>query len=459
MAKRSKKEELTLEEKLEQALVPKEEQPYEIPENWCWVYWGRCGTFIGGSSFKSEYQGYQGYNIPFYKVGSLKYLDTKGYLCDNNNTINEEIRTALKATLIPINSIIFAKIGEAIRLNRRAINGTLCCIDNNLMAYSSKVCLTRYVYYWSLGLDLYAYANATTVPAIRKSDLEKIALPFPNIIEQQRIVHQIENLFSKLDQAKEKVQIALDGFENRKTAILQKAFSGELTVYWRKEHGLEREKWEQVLLKDVCKVNPKKIDVKELEDDMDVSFFPMASVSEIYGAVVEPQIRKLREVKKGFTNFLEGDVVFAKITPCMENGKSAVIGKLVNDIGYGTTEFYVLRCSERLYNRYLYYMVRSKIFRDEAKSMMTGAVGQQRVPKSFMEEYPLSLPQMMEQKEIVRILDEFFVKEQQAKEIAESVLEQIDLMKKTILARAFRGELGTNDPKEESALELLKTIL
>ena len=90
---------------------------------------------------------------------------------------------------------------------------------------------------------------------------------------------------------------------------------------------------------------------------------------------------------------------------------------------------------------------------------MTGAVGQQRVPKSFLEEYPLAIPSVPEQQEIVRILDSLFSKEQQAKEAAEAVLDKIDLLKKSILARAFRGELGTNDPNEESALEQLKSVL
>lgn len=143
----------------------------------------------------------------------------------------------------------------------------------------------------------------------------------------------------------------------------------------------------------------------------------------------------------------------------MENGKSAIIGELINDIGYGTTEFYVLRCGEKLYNRYLYHMVRDITFRNKAKSVMAGAVGQQRVPKSFMENYPLNLPSVPEQTEIVRILDDLLAKEQQAKETAEGVLEQIDLIKKAILARAFRGELGTNDPSEESAVELVKRVL
>lgn len=104
-------------------------------------------------------------------------------------------------------------------------------------------------------------------------------------------------------------------------------------------------------------------------------------------------------------------------------------------------------------------MVRDTSFRNKAKAVMSGAVGQQRVPKSFMENYPLDLPSVPEQIEIVRILDDLLAKEQQAKEATEAVLEQIDLIKKSILARAFRGELGTNDPTEESAVELVRNII
>lgn len=297
------------------------------------------------------------------------------------------------------------------------------------------------------------------VPNLHLRDIKVTKIPLAPLLEQQRIVDRIESLFAKLDEAKEKAQTVVDGFELRKSAILHKAFTGELTEQWRKAHGVEKDNWRKVSLADVCKVNPKKIDTKDLPDDLEVSFFPMPSLSEVYGEITEPQTRHLQEVRTGFTNFSEGDVVFAKITPCMENGKAAVIGKLVNNIGYGTTEFYVFRCGEKLYNRYLYHLLRDQHFRDEAKAVMTGAVGQQRVPKSFLEEYPLYLPSVSEQKEIAQILDEMFVKEIKVKDMAESVLDQIDTMKKAILARAFRGKLGTNDPTEESAVELLKTIL
>lgn len=458
MAKK-KQIELTIEEKLQNALVPKEEQPYKIPSNWCWSYWKYCGKFIAGNGFKNIYQGFTQYDIPYYKVGSLKFCDEGNYLIDETNTINEEIRTKLKAVKIPVNSIIFAKIGEAIKLNRRCLNKIECCIDNNLMAFISEKYFYKYIFYWTKSLNFYELTNATTVPALRKTDLENIPIPLPPLNEQQRIVNRIESLFAKLDRAKELIENTLAQFEQNKMAILHKAFTGELTAKWRKENNIDLSSWENGILMDFCKINPKKINTKEFDDDMIVSFIPMPCVSDIWGKIIKKELRKLGEVKKGYTNFCEGDVLFAKITPCMENGKSAIVDKLENDIGFGSTEFYVLRCDEnKLNNKYLHYFVRQKTFRDEAKGEMTGAVGQQRVPKTFLENYKMKVPTIEEQQEIVNILDNLLAKYNKIKNL-EQQLEKIELLKKAILAKAFRGELGTNNPDEESAENLLKEIL
>ena len=284
-------------------------------------------------------------------------------------------------------------------------------------------------------------------------------IPLPPLSEQQRIVERIEELFAKLDEAKERLQEVADSFAVRKAAILHKAFTGELTKQWRLENGVSDESWEDKLLGDVCTVNPKKIDAKNLDDNLEVSFVPMAAVSDVLGEIVNHEVKNLQDVRTGFTNFSKGDVIFAKITPCMENGKSAIVGPLVNDIGYGSTEFYVLRCKEELNNKYLYHMVRNTTFRAEAKAVMTGVVGQQRVPKTFLQEYQLLFPTLSEQHEIVRLIDDLLARERAAQQAAEQALASIDLMKKSILARAFRGELGTNKASEASALELLKQVL
>ena len=459
MARAKKEAALTPEERLQAALVPDWERPYKLPENWCWTRLGSVSTIVGGgtpSSGVAEY--YENGTIPWISPADLSgYSDM--YISHGAKNITELGLEKSSARLMPAGTVC---------LSSRAPIGYVVIAQNDISTNQgfksmlpSPCFISEYLYWYLKGNKelLESYASGTTFLEISGGKTAQVEFPLAPLAEQQRIVDRIESLFSKLDEAKEKAQAVVDSFETRKAAILHKAFTGELTAKWREEHGVRMESWEQCSLSDVCTVNPKKADTKDLPDELEVSFFPMPALSEIYGEITDSQTRLLKEVRSGFTNFSEGDVVFAKITPCMENGKSAVIGKLVNDIGFGTTEFFVLRCSERLYNRFLYHLVRDKSFRDKAKAVMTGAVGQQRVPKRYLETYKLNLPKVNEQQEIVRILDKSFAREQQTKEAAEAVLDRIDLMKKSILARAFRGELGTNDPSEESAVELLKQII
>ena len=131
----------------------------------------------------------------------------------------------------------------------------------------------------------------------------------------------------------------------------------------------------------------------------------MAAVDERTGAIAVREERPLAEVSKGFTSFEDGDVLFAKITPCMENGKAALARSLTNGIGRGSTEFHVLRPGDRVLGEYIYHFVRRPQFRQEAKRNFTGTAGQQRVPKPFMENALVPLPPLAEQRRIVGILN------------------------------------------------------
>lgn len=458
MAGKKKQAQLTPEEKLQQALVPEDEQPYKVPANWCWTKLGNVCRFESGFAFKSDY--FNKVNgIPVVRISDIKENEVILHNCIFTTELNIDEKFIIRNgdLLIAMSGATTGKNGifksdKIAYLNQRV--GNIKVINNNVIKE-----LYRNYYIMNKSEEILKAAYGGAQPNISSSKISSMFFPLPPLAEQQRIVERIESLFAKLDEAKENLQNVLDGFETRKAAILHKAFTGELTANWRKQHGMSMDSWEEKRLGKVCKINPSKINTKNLSDDLEVSFFPMASLSEITGEIVDPEIRTLGKVKNGFTNFSEGDVVFAKITPCMENAKSAIIGKLINDIGYGTTEFYVLRCGEELSNKYLHHIVRSKKFRDEAKQNMTGAVGQQRVPKKYMEDYTLNLPTFSEQTEIVRIIDDLLAKEQQAKELAENALAKIDLIKKSILARAFRSELGTNNLADEPAVELLKRVL
>lgn len=156
-------------------------------------------------------------------------------------------------------------------------------------------------------------------------------------------------------------------------------------------------------LKLVAEINPSLS--KRLDDNDDVSFIPMECVSDLDGNIKEKRVCKAS--KKGLTKFENGDVIWAKITPCMQNGKSAVVYDLKNGVGYGSTEFYVIRTNKRvLMPEYLHYLLRMYRVREEAVNYFSGSAGQQRVRKSFLEELNIPLPSLEEQNSIVKQLDE-----------------------------------------------------
>ena len=157
-------------------------------------------------------------------------------------------------------------------------------------------------------------------------------------------------------------------------------------------------------LGDICEINPRLPRDHGLKDDSEVSFVPMAAVSEVAGTIESATVRAYAEVKKGYTAFSDGDVLFAKITPCMENGKAALASRLAGGRGFGSTEFHVLRAREAVLPEWIYYFVRRQPFRQEAKRNFTGTAGQQRVPTSFLQEALIRVPSLDDQRRIVDLL-------------------------------------------------------
>ncbi|MCG8368836.1 MAG: restriction endonuclease subunit S [Pseudanabaenales cyanobacterium] len=183
--------------------------------------------------------------------------------------------------------------------------------------------------------------------------------------------------------------------------------------------------WEKVHLSVAAEINPRSREWSNLSDEDLVSFIPMPAISEFSASIIETKNRALGEVKRGYTPFQNGDVLFAKITPCMENGKAALAKDLANGFGFGSTEFHVLRPRESVLSHYLYYFIRQPSFRTHAKQRMSGAVGQQRVPVDFMKNYTIPLPPISEQRRIVEILDQADAlrkKRAEADKIAERIL-------------------------------------
>ena len=198
------------------------------------------------------------------------------------------------------------------------------------------------------------------------------------------------------------------------------------------------EGWRWVRLGDICKINPSKREINDLSDYMKATFVPMAAVSEVTGRIEYPEVRPLGEVRKGYTYFKEGDVLFAKITPCMENGKSAIARNLVNGLGFGSTEFHILRPLGDIIPELVHYYVRQKPFREEAAKNMTGTVGHQRVPKRFLENVKIPLPPLEEQKHIVVRIEELVSRAEEARRLRRIAAEEAEKIMQAALHKVFR---------------------
>jgi type I restriction enzyme S subunit len=220
--------------------------------------------------------------------------------------------------------------------------------------------------------------------------------------------------------------------------------------------------WKFVPISDIAEVNPK-LDKRNIDKGLEVSFVPMPAVKAETGVIDVSATRLFGDVKKGYTGFIEGDVLFAKITPCMENGKMAVAPELKNKLGFGSTEFHVLRPNPGVSKKYLYYFVSSKLVRYEAEHNMAGAVGQKRVPASYLANKLIPVPPTKEQLDIVAKIETLFSELDKGLESLKTARKQLKVYRQAVLKHAFEGKLTAqwrveNKAKLETPQQLLARI-
>jgi type I restriction enzyme, S subunit len=198
--------------------------------------------------------------------------------------------------------------------------------------------------------------------------------------------------------------------------------------------GVIPEEWKVVTLDEISTVNPSK--VKGINEEELVSFIGMADVSED-AKLITHSPKPYNKVAQGFTSFKDGDILIAKITPCFENGKGALVANLENGIGFGSTEFHVLRAGEKALNKYIYFHITSYPFREKGKMNMTGSAGQKRVPKNFIGSYNIPLPPISEQQKIAAILSSW----DSAIERYNRLLKHSQAKRKGLEQQLFSGEV------------------
>lgn len=447
-----KKTALTIEERLQQALVPAEEQPYEVPENWVWVRLGAIAEIVTGGTPSKKHPEYYGGNFPFYKPSDL---DQGRLTYDASEYLSEEGKNVSR--IIPKNSTAVCCIGSIGKCGYLMCEGTTNQQINSAIPKINSLCLYYYLCTENFVQDLLSMASATTIAIVNKSKMESCAFPLPPLSEQQRIVERIEELLAKLDEAKERLQEVADSFAVRKAAILHKAFTGELTKQWRWENGVSYESWEEKKGEDFFEyVTSGSRGWAKYYSDKGSIFIRMGNLN--HGTIEldfsDIQYVELPDQVEGQRSKLQKNDILISITA--DVGMIALVREDMD--AYINQHVALARPKNDLYAEFLAWYFVSNDGLQQMQNKQRGAtkigLGLQDI-RSII----LKIPTLPEQHEIVRLIDDLLARERAAQQAAEQALASIDLMKKSILARAFRGELGTNKASEASALELLKQVL
>lgn len=458
MAKEKKAaKELTPEEKLTQALVPAEEQPYRVPGNWCWVSLGAVCKFESGYAFKSDNFSNE-YGIPVVRISNIKENEV-----NVDNCILTLERDIDKKYIIHSGDLLIAMSGATTGKNGVYLSNRTAYLNQrvgNIKVINNNVLNSMYRNYYIKAIEdeILKKSYGGAQPNISSDKICEMPMPLSPLAEQQRIVDRIESLFAKLEEAKEKAQAVVDGFELRRSAILHKAFTGELTRKWRQTHDIELEKWKKTILSEL--VDGFKYGTSEKSNYTNKGM-PVLRIPNIGNGILNFEDMKYlphNDIDEA-NQIHENDILIIRSNGSRDLvGKCAIVPTLEKKYAYAS--FLIrIKPSEKVLADYLVIYLNSAEARTQMFRKAKSSAGIHNINAQELGAITINVPTIMEQQEIVTILDTIFEKEQQAKEAAESVLIQIDIMKKAILARAFRGELGTNNPDEENAEVLLKQIL
>lgn len=483
--------------------IEEDEPPFALPSGWSWCRLGELVSKVGSGSTPTG--GKNAYSPTGIKFLRSQNVYNSGLVLQNVAFISDSLHKKMRGSEVKAHDILLNITGASI--------GRSCIIPEGFDTanINQHVCIIRlinhnlinFIHLLLISPVLQQTIMNTQVGVSREGlSAEKIKhflIPLPPLAEQHRIVAKA-NLFMSMCDELEAAEKELDSLEANLAeylpkSILQAAVRGTLVPQnihdepasellkriqeeksrlidagkLKKEKPLppisEEEKpydlpngWEWCRLGEVSLINPR----NQLPDDREVSFIPMALISNSYFGGHHQEIRVWGKVKSGFTHFAENDIVLAKITPCFQNGKSCIVKNLKNGFGAGTTELHVLRCLQ-ISPKYLLNFLKNPEFLRDGEKNMTGTAGQQRVPTSYIKNILFPLPPLAEQQRIVAKVDELMTLCEQLKNInPDSSLPLADIQKtlppleistppepkEQQYAIAARGDISTTETKE-----------
>ncbi|MGB3419255.1 MAG: restriction endonuclease subunit S [Dolichospermum sp.] len=419
-------------------MIKKDDASFEggkgnLPNGWKWVKLGDvCHTTSGGTPSRAV-PSYYGGDIAWVKSGDLN----DGLIYETEESITQEAITNSSAKKFPAGTLLVAMYGATVgklgilaieAATNQAVCGIFCdelLIDRNYLFY--------YIRQQRKNLIESSFGGAQ--PNISQDIIRAVKIPLPPLDEQKRIAAILNKKMEAVEKARESAIAQLEAAKALTAAYLRSVFNSP------EARKTSSDGWKWVKLGDVCEINPSRPRNLKRGDEELTSFVPMSAVDGKLGIIANSEIKKFATVRKGYTYFAKGDVLFAKITPCMENGKHAIAKNLIDDIGFGTTEFHVIRPGDKITSDWVHKFVRQPEVCKKASNFFIGSVGQQRVPAEFLVNIKIPLPPLDEQKRIATILNEKLTEAEKLCKVLEEQLENINKLPAAFLRQAFNGEL------------------
>lgn len=410
-----------------------------LPVEWCLIQLGHIVNVNSGVGFPKEFQGRTDQPIPVYKVSDVSYsvLNQNGMLQTANNSVSQGDLDKLKGHLFNEGSTLFAKIGEAVKLNRRAYVKRKGLADNNVMGVTPLENVSnKYIFYFLHTIDLALHSRSTTIPSIRKSDIEELPISFPALAEQQEIVRQLDIMLAQVEQIKARLDAIPAILKKFRQSVLADAVSGKLTEEWRNNQadisswtfGELREFIEKPIYGTSAK-SSKSGEVPVLRmgnlQNREIDWSDLVYTSD--ATEIKKYDLKLNDLLFNRTNSPE---LVGKTSIYRGNRDAVFAGYLIR-----------VRCLPSLDPEFLNYHLNSHIGREYCYRVKTDGVSQSNINAQKLLAYPLNCPPVNEQKIIVKLVKQYLELIHRIEEIIRSAQKRVNLLTQSILGKAFSGEL------------------
>jgi type I restriction enzyme, S subunit len=444
-------------------VVPPKEEPYETPENWFWTRLENISQYIQrGKSPKYTEKS-------IVKVVSQKCVQWSGFDISQARFIEESTLNSykderfLKKNDLLWNSTGTGTVGRVAIIEDEITETVVADSHVTVVRLNNNIANSQFLYRWLSSHYVQnklngAWSGSTNQVELNLTTVKQQFVPLPPITEQERIANKVENLLSKINEAKGLIEEARETFEIRCAAILEKAFRGELTANWREKNNAPFN-WEEKRFEELIKNGPQNGLYKPQSAYGKGTL--IVRIDNFYNGIINDwntlKRLQLEQKEKDLYGLNNNDILINRVNSIEYLGKSALVRRLEEPCVF---ESNVMRIglNEMVIPEFIILYLNSLRGLHELRKNAKHAVNQASINQQDVKNVLVPLPNIEEQKEIVSLVNALLKKEKYAR-INVDIVDDIELLKQSILSKAFRGELGTNDPNEESALELLKEIL